>query len=261
VLSLHRAVRLGGATLAVAAVIAGGVVVAHDGSAPSPAAAAPTVAHAAARPVGRIAPRPAIAQKPDTHSVVVSAPHGVQVFDRPDGAVVRTLSGQTELGAVQTMLTVGSRPGWWKVALPVRPNTATGWVRASAVQATTIDVRIEIDRAAHRLTLLRNGTVAGRFPVAVGTSATPTPAGRFYVTDNLSTGNPGGAYGPYALGLSGHSDVLFQFGSGDGVLGIHGTDEPASIGHDASHGCVRMRNADITTLRAATPLGAPVLIS
>lgn len=255
--TLRRTVRLGGATLAVAAVVGGGVVVAYDGSASHHVGAAMPAAATA------VAVGPAVARsapKPDTHSTVVAAPHGVQVFDRPGGSVTRTLAGQTDLGAVQTLLTVGSRPGWWKVALPVRPNDATGWVRTADVQAKTIDIRIEIDRAAHQLTLWRDGSVVRRFAVAVGTTSTPTPAGRFYVTDNLSTGNPSGAYGPYALGLSGHSNVLFQFGIGDGVLGIHGTDEPGSVGHDASHGCVRLHNADITVLRAVTPLGAPVLV-
>jgi lipoprotein-anchoring transpeptidase ErfK/SrfK len=192
---------------------------------------------------------------------VVAAPAGVQVFDRPGGTVTRRLPGRTDLGAVQTLLTVDSQGTWWKVALPVRPNTATGWVRKAAVHASVISTRIDIDRRTHRLTLVRDGRVIRRFPVAVGTRTTPTPAGRFYVTDNLATGNPGGAYGPYALGLSGHSDVLMTFGSGDGVLGIHGTDEPASIGTDASHGCVRLRNADITALRSVVPLGTPVLIN
>jgi lipoprotein-anchoring transpeptidase ErfK/SrfK len=82
----------------------------------------------------------------------------------------------------------------------------------------------------------------------------------FYVTDNLSTGNAAGAYGPYALGLSGHSDVLLQFGSGDGVLGIHGTNEPSSIGRNATHGCIRLRNTDITAIRKQVPLGVPVRV-
>jgi len=254
---VRRCVRLGGLALAVVAGLGGGLVVATGSSSPHPASAAAAPGPAVpvpAKPVARTAPAL------DTRSTVVAAPSGVRVYDRPDGRLVRTLPGRTDLGAVQTLLTVGDGGGWWKVALPVRPNDATGWVRKADVQAKTIDVRLEVDRAAHRLTLLARGKVVHRYPVAVGTSATPTPGGRFYVTDNLSTGNPGGAFGPYALGLSGHSDVLFTFGSGDGVLGIHGTDEPRSIGTSASHGCIRLRNADITALRAVVPLGTPVLV-
>lgn len=255
----RRTVSLGSAGLAVVAAVTGGVLVAHGGpsaTAPRPVALAPSATAVVVQPaVARVAPAL------DTRSTVVAAPAGVAVYDRPGGRQIRTLPGRTQLGAVQTMLTVGSSGQWWHVALPVRPNDATGWVRKADVHAGVIDARIEVDRAAHRLTLLAGGRTVRTFPVAVGTQATPTPAGRFYVTDNLATGNPGGAYGPYALGLSGHSDVLLTFGSGDGVLGIHGTDEDGSVGHDASHGCIRLHNADITALRALTPLGTPVVIS
>jgi hypothetical protein len=46
---------------------------------------------------------------------------------------------------------------------------------------------------------------------------------------------------------------------GDGY-GIHGTDAPTSIGHGASHGCVRVRNEDIETLFRIVPVGTPVYI-
>jgi lipoprotein-anchoring transpeptidase ErfK/SrfK len=99
------------------------------------------------------------------------------------------------------------------------------------------------------------------FPVAVGKRSTPTPTGRFFVTDVILIRNPYGAYGPAALGLSGHSNVLTRFGSGDGVLGIHGTNEPWSVGRSASHGCVRMRNRDVLALVRIAPTGTPVTIS
>jgi lipoprotein-anchoring transpeptidase ErfK/SrfK len=69
-----------------------------------------------------------------------------------------------------------------------------------------------------------------------------------------------GPYGPYAYGLSGFSNVLTSFGSGDGVIGIHGTNEPWLIGKDVSHGCIRMRNDDIERLAQFLPLGTPVEI-
>ncbi len=254
-------VRAGAAAVGLALAATGGVVLFDDDGGPATDAAG-DAATVRSRPVAAApaAPKPH-ARRLDTSSVVVAAPRGVQVYATPDGAPKLRLPGRTDLGAEQTLLTTGRRGGWWEVELPVRPNGARGWVRGADVEARPISTRIEIDLGSHSLALLRDGRLERRFPVAVGTRATPTPAGNFYVTDNLSTGNPSGAYGPYALGLSGHSDVLFQFGSGDGVLGIHGTNEPASIGTDASHGCVRMRNPDITALRALVPLGTPVVVS
>jgi lipoprotein-anchoring transpeptidase ErfK/SrfK len=107
----------------------------------------------------------------------------------------------------------------------------------------------------------RDGQVAVETPVAVGADATPTPTGRFYVTDVIDTGRPNGAYGPFAIGLSAHSDVLDQFAGGDGQIGIHGTNEPASIGTSASHGCVRVPNEVVAALAGTIPLGTPVTIT
>jgi lipoprotein-anchoring transpeptidase ErfK/SrfK len=80
------------------------------------------------------------------------------------------------------------------------------------------------------------------------------------VTDKLATGEDG-AYGPFALGLSAHSDVLTEFAGGDGQVGIHGTNDPATIGQAVSHGCVRVTNDVITRLEALVSLGTPVTIT
>ena len=99
-----------------------------------------------------------------------------------------------------------------------------------------------------------------KFPVAVGKPTTPSPTGLFYVTDRINTGQPGGAYGPYALGLSGFSNVLFSFSGGDGEVGIHGTNTPSSVGHAVTHGCIRLYNRDITKLYSKIWIGTPVVV-
>src|SRR5436305_1207162 len=90
--------------------------------------------------------------------------------------------------------------------------------------------------------------------------STPSPTGLFYVTDHIATGQPGGAYGPYALGLSGFSNVLFSFAGSDGVVGIHGTNETSSVGHAVTHGCIRLYNRDITKLYSKVWIGTPVVV-
>jgi lipoprotein-anchoring transpeptidase ErfK/SrfK len=90
---------------------------------------------------------------------------------------------------------------------------------------------------------------------------TPTPAGLYYITELLKQPNPLGTYGPYAFGLSAHSNVLHEFAGRDGILGIHGTDFPNGIGTDVSHGCIRLSNRAITKLARLLPIGTPVRIS
>jgi lipoprotein-anchoring transpeptidase ErfK/SrfK len=150
---------------------------------------------------------------------------------------------------------------WLEVSLPERPNGSTGWVRRDAVELRTVDEAIEIDLAARTLRLLDGGEILLTTPVAIGTGDAPTPTGSFYLVDKLATGDPDDVYGPFAFGLSAHSDVLTEFAGGDGQVGIHGTNDPASIGQAVSHGCIRVPNEVAEVLNQRLALGTPVTIS
>jgi lipoprotein-anchoring transpeptidase ErfK/SrfK len=194
-------------------------------------------------------------------ATVAPVPHRLTVYKAPNGAFMRYLSNRTPLGSLRTVLVTASRSdGWLQVLLPVRPNGTRGWIRKSAVITTTNPMRIVVSRKYRVLKLYRNGVFVMKFPVAVGKPSTPSPAGLFYVTDHIATGQPGGAYGPYALGLSGFSNVLFSFAGSDGVVGIHGTNETSSVGHAVTHGCIRLFNRDITKLYSKVWIGTPVVV-
>jgi lipoprotein-anchoring transpeptidase ErfK/SrfK len=172
-----------------------------------------------------------------------------------------TLPAQTPFGSPTTMLVVAREHDWLEVSLPTRPNGSTGFVRASAVDLGRFDHRVDIDLTAGRLQVGdASGQVVVDTPVAIGSPQNPTPTGRFYVTDVIDTESSGGAYGPFALGLSAHSDTLNEFAGGDGEIGIHGTNEPASIGNAVSHGCVRVPNSVVRQIAGMLALGTPVTI-
>ena len=61
-----------------------------------------------------------------------------------------------------------------------------------------------------------------------------------------------------ALGLSAYSEVLDQFGTGDGQIALHGTNHSSELGRAITHGCVRLSNASISKLAAELPPGSPV---
>jgi lipoprotein-anchoring transpeptidase ErfK/SrfK len=151
--------------------------------------------------------------------------------------------------------------GWLQVLLPVRPNGSTGWVRAADVSLATTAYRITVELAAHRLTVHQGDAVVLTDTVAVGAAATPTPTGHFYIRALLKAPNPHTAYGPFAYGLSGYSPTLEQFAGGDAEVGIHGNNDTSALGHNISHGCIRMSNDGITKLAATLPLGTPVDIT
>jgi lipoprotein-anchoring transpeptidase ErfK/SrfK len=154
---------------------------------------------------------------------------------------------------------VGRACGWYRVQLPLRPNGVTGYVPAAQVTLAKIRTRIVVDLSARRLTLYDGGRPVRNVPVGIGSPTTPTPTGRFYVNQRLIPRSTTGPWGPAALGVSAFSPTLHDWIQG-GPVAIHGTSDPSSIGRAASHGCVRVRNALMLKLYAATPAGTPVLI-
>ena len=217
--------------------------------APSPPAAAPAQPETPALPAGTSLVAEALIAK-------------VAVFAQPDDSqpAKRTLANPTESGAPLVFLVEQAMPGWLQVDLPVRPNGSTGWVRAADVNVVPIDYRIKVELKRYRITVWRGDQVILSEPVGLGTQSTPTPGGKYYLKELLKPPNPNGSYGPYAYGLSGFSNVLTSFAGGDGVVGIHGTNDPSSIGRSVSHGCIRMSNSGITRLAKMLPLGTPVEI-
>src|SRR5207245_5231436 len=115
---------------------------------------------------------------------------------------------------------------------------------------------IVVDVSARRLVLYRNGRPVLRATVAVGSAATPTPTGRFYVNQRLIPADRSGPFGPGAVGISAFSNVLTGWAQG-GPIAIHGTNQPWSIGHNVSNGCIRVHNAVLRRIFREALAGTP----
>jgi lipoprotein-anchoring transpeptidase ErfK/SrfK len=148
---------------------------------------------------------------------------------------------------------------WLHVQLPLRPNGATGWVRASAVQTVRLHTRIVVDLSERRVRFYEKGRLEISSSAAIGSAATPTPLGRYYVNQRLVPTDKSGPFGPGAVGVSAFSPVLTGWAQG-GPIAIHGTNQPWSIGHSVSNGCIRLPNDVLKRLFAAAPAGTPVII-
>jgi lipoprotein-anchoring transpeptidase ErfK/SrfK len=148
---------------------------------------------------------------------------------------------------------------WIQIRVPGRPNGRKGWVPRSALGAfNVVSTQIVINRKTLRLTAYEDGAKIFQAPVGIGTAANPTPAGHFWIDEAFKVaGNA--AYGPFALGTTAAAPNLSDW-PGGGVVGIHGTNEPNLIPGRISHGCVRLRNADIIALVGLVPVGTPVLV-
>ena len=229
-------------------------------------AAAPAPAPAPAAVPAAFVPRGAL-PAPRTSLVAHALVPELAVYDQPGAAAPRgTLPHPQRSGAPLVLLVAEQRAGWLEVLLPIRPNGSRGWVRADQVKLVSHSFSIVVELGAHRITAYQGTEVLVSEPIGVGTSAAPTPGGLFYIKeliqpiDSAGRLDPDGPYGPYAYGLSGYSEVLFDFAGGDGQFGIHGTNDPAGLGRDVSHGCIRMSNVGITFLARTLPLGVPVEI-
>lgn len=117
--------------------------------------------------------------------------------------------------------------------------------------------RLIVNLAARKIVLVEDGKVVKMFPVAIGKQSTPSPSGIFHIASHVANpsywhdgkmvrpgpGNPVGTRW-MSLGFKGY--------------GIHGTNRPASVGHAASHGCIRLRNHDVEQLFPLVHVGDEV---
>jgi lipoprotein-anchoring transpeptidase ErfK/SrfK len=172
-----------------------------------------------------------------------------------------TLSNPNLDGAPLAFLVRRRVHRWAHVLLPTRPNGSTGWIRLRHVSLTGHSYRVVINLDQHFLAAWNRSKLVLRTPIGVGRAVTPTPVGLYYITELLKQPDPTGPYGPYAFGLSAHSDVLHEFAGRDGILGLHGTDYPQGIGTNVSHGCIRLHNSAIIKLAHTLPVGTPVRIT
>ena len=188
------------------------------------------------------------------------------VYAAPGGRVVARFTRNNQNGVPTVFSVLGRRVDtrcratWYHVELPIRPNGAAGWVRVQAVDVARVRTRIFVDVSQRRLRLYDNGRLVLTSPIAVGAPGTPTPVGRYYVNQRLIPTDPSGPYGPGAVGVSAFSNVLTGWAQG-GPIGIHGTNEPWSIGHNVSNGCIRLPNSVIRRVFRIALAGTPVIIS
>jgi lipoprotein-anchoring transpeptidase ErfK/SrfK len=181
-----------------------------------------------------------------------------QLRASPGGRVVRTIGRRTRMRGPQILAIVARRGAWFGVLHEAMPNGRAGWIPVDAVRVVREPWEIVVDRSSHRLTLLRGGRVVDRFSVATGRPGSPTPVGRFAVTDRL-TAPAGSPYGCCILALSGRQTRLPPGWSGGDRLALHGTTDGV-VGGGYSSGCVRIREPDLRRLMRRIPVGTRVTV-
>ena len=212
--------------------------------------------------IGRVAPLASDRHLSRWTSVRLAT--AARMAPRPDAPVVARLAATAPEGTANALAVVRSATGsdgrvWVQARLPVLPNGTVGWLpRRSLGGYETVRTHLVVDIERLRATLYNDGRVVQRSPVAVGMPGWETPRGDFYVRNRL-TRYRSLVYGPIAFGTSARSPRATDWPAG-GFIGIHGTDQPDLIPGRVSHGCIRMRNADILALARRLPVGTPLTI-
>jgi lipoprotein-anchoring transpeptidase ErfK/SrfK len=139
------------------------------------------------------------------------------------------------------------------LAIPSLAQTATPTTTIRAKRVVLVSI---LDR---KLAVMEDGDVIATFSIAVGAEASPSPTGEFQIVSRVS--NPT-YYRPGTVIPTGKDNPVGTrwVGLSQKGYGIHGTNAPRSIGHAASHGCIRLRNGDMEKLFAMLRVGDVVQI-
>ena len=125
---------------------------------------------------------------------------------------------------------------------------ATGSATDGArVEAPNVARRVVVSIPDRKLALIENDQVVSIYPVAVGAPVSPSPVGTFNIVTRVTNPTyykPGKVIGPGAANPIGTRWIGLSLKG----FGIHGTDQPRSIGFAKSHGCIRLRNHDVEEL-------------
>jgi hypothetical protein len=188
--------------------------------------------------------------------------HSVAASRRAGGRRYKRYSPHTEMGSRRNLAIVKVRGDWLGVAPTMKRNGKLAWIRRSSDDVkfvrTMYSVRVDLSK---RLLQLRDGKrVVRSARVTIGRPGSPTPAGRFAVTDKLNGRALSSYYGCCLLALNGHQPQLPAGWQGGSRIAIHGTNVSSSIGSAASAGCVRADGRDLHVLMRLVPTGAPVFI-
>ncbi|WP_062213273.1 L,D-transpeptidase [Demequina oxidasica] len=266
----------------IAMLAAGASVVAIVATPPNPdhapALQAQVRLHAEAHPTFSAITAPAIAAPPTEISmpkvdgigpgdlVATIAGETIGIYDNPGDATPREnwsrLSYYSNPRTFMGLTTKDVDGTQWILAqLPEYPNNTEGWIRADEVTIASTDMRVNVYLDEREVDLLRDDKVQMTSTAVVGTAATPTPLGTYFISDPVDlTASPNGIYGAHALGLSAYSETLETFKGALPQIALHGTSSAKYFGQAASNGCVRLPDEAIRALAAEAALGTPVVI-
>jgi hypothetical protein len=210
-----------------------------------------------ARPAKHRAPKP-------VPELLVRVPVSMTVHARPDAGaraigVLPSGSKYYHVGLWAWVETTARHGRWGRVSIPYTWPHRDGWIPLHGLRRSKTFVEVHIDLSKHWVSVTKFGKPLYGIRAGVGASYSPTPPGRYFVTDRIPF-YAGSVLGTFAFGISGIQPHLPAGWSGGNQLAIHGTNEPWTIGENASAGCVHVTEHALHELEPILRLGTPVII-
>ena len=209
-------------------------------------------------PAGTAAPAPST--QVSSLALVVERGAKVTIRRAPASRVLAVAGWRTPFGSPRRLRVVERRGNWYAVESDVLGNGVVGWVPKTArVRPLRLLIAVEADLSQRMLTVRRDGVVVFRRHVSIGSSTSPTPSGRFHVTDVI--GGTRWGLGCCIVVLSGTQPRLPAGWAGGDRRAIHGRPgRTPPIGAAVSAGCLHATERTLLELARLLPLGAPVVI-
>jgi lipoprotein-anchoring transpeptidase ErfK/SrfK len=197
---------------------------------------------------------------PGSGAVVAELTKATVLRTKPGGGAIAPLGLKTQFGSRTAVWVERFSGNWLGVVTPIAGNGRVGWIPKSAASLKRVHYELKVSLSQRHVTVLFHGRQVERYLIAIGMPSAPTPTGNFAVTDQLSTHDPTGPYGCCILALSALAPHAIADWSGGNRIAIHSTPETSSIGHNVSHGCMRLTLPEGQWLITHVPLGTPVII-
>ncbi|MDQ3759314.1 MAG: L,D-transpeptidase [Actinomycetota bacterium] len=239
---------------------ASGTRVARSGDKATPEAATTSKATGGTKPIDVSEP-----EKPESlrlldggnPTVYLRLKQTVDLYDEPGGKVVESVGHSTSFGSRTVYAVTDQQDDWAAVLTPYTENGEPLWLELDPerLKAGRSAWDIEVDLSEFETRVYENGKLVKTFQVSVGMPTSPTPTGRFAITDTFR-GGLNAAYGCCALATTGRQVNLPSGWLGGDRIAFHGTTGP--LGAEVSHGCVRAADRDISDMVDMVPPGTPV---
>jgi len=214
---------------------------------------------------GLAQPSPVLAHhRAPAHVIAYVRPgRSVALRDRPFGRILARVGATTPFGSPRALGVITTDRGrWLGVTDPAVGRNRLVWVdaRTGDLRYARTALELDVDLSSRSVAVRQDRVVIRHLSVGIGGPDSPTPTGRFAVTDKLNGRAYSGVYGCCVLALSAIQPNLPSGWRGGNRIAIHGTLSSSDFGAAVSAGCVHARDYDLRFLMRNVPLGTPVVI-